>query len=87
MGITRVRIIIEGHQLYREVEGELLHVGSTAERFDNTWLQVPCMIVRSDDGEVHVVSLKSPHIWTRVTASTIQPAALAQPGNSVPVSR
>ena len=46
-----------GHQHYTEQEGEVVEFCKTVEKFDGKYMQVPALMLRSDES-VWVVSLK-----------------------------
>jgi hypothetical protein len=62
----RIRIEINGHQVYREIGGEVLYWGSTVERFGQQPLNVPCAIIKKEDKEIEIVPLKTEHTWTKI---------------------
>lgn len=66
----RVRIEVHGHQTFHVVEGEALHWGSTAEPFNQgrDLLMVPCVVIKKDDGDIEVVSLKTAYTNAKAKA-------------------
>jgi hypothetical protein len=60
----KVRIQIDGHRHYEEIEGEVLWWGQTVESFDGQWMPVPCVAVQTGD-EVQLVSLKRQYASAR----------------------
>ena len=44
-----IKIKIHGHQHYSEISGEALLWCQTAEKFEEGYLQVPCVVVRNDE--------------------------------------
>lgn len=62
----RVQVDIEGHQMHRQVTGDVLAWAMTAELFSGQYLQVPCVVLKRDDGVIESVSLKTSLSFARV---------------------
>lgn len=68
----RVRIEVNGHQTCRVLIGEALSFGQTVESFNSTPMQVPCCVLKLDDGRIEVVPLKTERTWTKVEHPSVQ---------------
>lgn len=64
----RVAIEVNGHQLFRSIEGKVLYWGSTVESFNSgaDKLMVPCVVLLLDDNSIECVSLKTDRTWTNL---------------------
>jgi hypothetical protein len=62
----RVKVKIHGHQTYMETAGEVMAWVQTVEKFGDQPMQVPAVIVLTDEGDVKVVSLTTQHHWTEI---------------------
>lgn len=59
---VRLRVTIEGFQVYREYVGEVLAWSTSVERFGDTLMQVPCVMI--DTGShVEALALRTEHTW------------------------
>jgi len=66
----RVRVKEYGHQHFAEYVGHVLAWLQTVEIYaehGGKAMQVPCVLLRTDDGAVLVVPLKTQMRWTEVT--------------------
>lgn len=64
----RVEITIEGHQHHEQFVGEVLAWGQTVTFFGEPPIpmQVPCVVVKAEDGQIRQVPLQAQLRWVRV---------------------
>lgn len=60
-----VRVSVDGHQQHRSTVGYLMGHVQTVETFKGLPMQVPAVMVETQDG-VECVALKTEHTWGKV---------------------
>jgi hypothetical protein len=61
----KIKVKIDGHQFYDEIEGTALWWGQTVETFKDRVLEVPCVLVQTKESVV-VVPLKEENYEHRI---------------------
>ena len=56
--MSNIKIKMHGHQFYSEIKGKVLLWCQTVEKFEDSYFQVPCVIVQGDNS-IEVIPLNA----------------------------
>lgn len=81
----RVKVELNGHQHYECIIGEVLNWCSTARRFGEKWIEVPCVVLH-DGKVVHHVALQEELRWATVTVLATRTERRVERGTGDPAT-